>query len=426
MALNDSESDLTFGVELEAIGFFRVLNEGDDVNDSFIRDAWPGYILVPYELEHRAGIYAVQQMIDILRSHNVDINNFDHSVVGPPYPSPPSAEPTRHSPNCANPLYHRWTLKRDASVRLLQDVDDHMSDITDSLIDNPGRRVGYLALELISPAVKASSVDDMVEVFTVIEHFQGLFKLHVNSTTGLHVHVGMGRRWFTAQWLNQIAALTWAADAILTYVHPDHRRNNHYCMRNRIHSQLAAGMTAAQAMDGASSSFVYVQGSPCPTTEEGAWEIGRCNTSNQIGRLMHVPPAMGPAYNFDNYFPEPSRRGGKTTIEFRQAAGSISPEWVCHWAAICIGVCRYAIFHMDWQFFDHTLVVRCDSVDAGTEPFNEPLDIFLREIGCAASSLFIMAHSHDQRLSRNGPTMDPQPGPRARRRRRRPGPDLLS
>ncbi|KAI1488083.1 putative amidoligase enzyme-domain-containing protein [Biscogniauxia mediterranea] len=83
-------------------------------------------------------------------------------------------------------------------------------------------------------------------------------------------------------------------------------------------------------------------------TLAGCAAILACGSAAEVGALLQAPddqPGQRLNYNFEAYAPEglgerygyPCRR----TLEFREAAGSLDPEWIATWARICVGITRW-------------------------------------------------------------------------------------
>ncbi|KAK3310628.1 uncharacterized protein B0T15DRAFT_518972 [Chaetomium strumarium] len=90
----------------------------------------------------------------------------------------------------------------------------------------------------------------------------------------------------------------------------------------------------------------------------------RCQNRGEVANLLQPPRSISSSgrviynranYNFTHYLPRqgPGRRRGvrweeeqwgvsKSTIEFREAAGTMDPLWVGVWASVCLGIFRFA------------------------------------------------------------------------------------
>ncbi|KAI1653450.1 putative amidoligase enzyme-domain-containing protein [Daldinia decipiens] len=103
-------------------------------------------------------------------------------------------------------------------------------------------------LEITSPALFATE-KSFAEVHHVLTAIYNSFWVFAPETAGLHIHYGRGKDWIPIHHLRRIAAFLYAADPILTQMHPPHRRESErdYCPSNRHYSALAHGISLAQA-----------------------------------------------------------------------------------------------------------------------------------------------------------------------------------
>ncbi|KAI0600132.1 putative amidoligase enzyme-domain-containing protein [Biscogniauxia sp. FL1348] len=94
-------------------------------------------------------------------------------------------------------------------------------------------------------------------------------------------------------------------------------------------------------------------GPPAHTrTLPGCAAILACGSAAEVGALLVQDPSADDEhagrrlnYNFEAYAPEGlGERYGyacRRTLEFREAAGSLDPEWIALWARVCVGVARW-------------------------------------------------------------------------------------
>lgn len=366
----------TFGVELEFLGLYMFLPDGADKETS--QRQYPGIIQMrPGVSKDRASLNALQEVIRYLRHNGVDINDYVAQMASPGLP-PEAPAITPHSANANDRIYHRWTLKWDTSVRINED------DVVE-----PGAE--GLNFELVTPAMlhDAKSYDEIHRVVSLIGE---KYRVVVNSTTGLHVHVGFGPNCMDLSSLKRIAALLWASDAVLNPIHPEDRHNAYYCARNRLHSHLASGHRANRAKPPSEGDSVSI--------EQGLIELQKCTTSNDVARLMVDKWNDAHAYSFKNYV-SGSCAADTPTIEFRQAAGSMNPNWILRWAYICVQMCDWAAKEMEDEDLAY-IAQHCQNIEDGEEDVNEFFREFMRMIGCVDSGDFILSTTHDQR-ARGGP-----------------------
>ncbi|KAI8964155.1 putative amidoligase enzyme-domain-containing protein [Daldinia sp. FL1419] len=131
--------------------------------------------------------------------------------------------------------YIGWVVDRDYSV--IQ--DNNLGPEMDSYL--------WMDLEIKSPALFATE-ESFQEVQHVITALNDNFWIYAPRSAGLHVHYGRGKDWIPIRHLRRIAAFLFAADPILTQMHPPNRRGWEYsfCPSNRLYSILAHGLTKDQ------------------------------------------------------------------------------------------------------------------------------------------------------------------------------------
>ncbi|KAI1099992.1 putative amidoligase enzyme-domain-containing protein [Jackrogersella minutella] len=125
------------------------------------------------------------------------------------------------------------------------DVETAWEIKPDVSLSAPRRDFKWVDMEIISPAERASP-----EAFQAIRHAMSLltstYRMIVNNTCGLHVHVGDGPELMPLQHVKRVIGLIWAADPLLSRLHPPHRRGTYYAPSIRERSNLAHGSNAEQ------------------------------------------------------------------------------------------------------------------------------------------------------------------------------------
>ncbi|GAP83375.2 hypothetical protein SAMD00023353_0202740 [Rosellinia necatrix] len=107
----------------------------------------------------------------------------------------------------------------------------------------------WLGVELRSPA-RWDRPDAYDEIQFVVNLLKAKYRVRVNPSCGLHVHVGNGSRYFDARTLKRVGAFFFAADPMLSRLHAPWRRAGlNFSNSIRYGSQLACtrGMKAADA-----------------------------------------------------------------------------------------------------------------------------------------------------------------------------------
>ncbi|KAK7738973.1 hypothetical protein SLS62_011340 [Diatrype stigma] len=131
--------------------------------------------------------------------------------------------------------YTQWQVEGDASV---DEVDSLGYGTDDSEFDLTSQ---WVAVEIQSPAEYATP-----EGFEAIRSTLGIltqkYRMRVNETCSIHVHVGQGNEPFPLHMIRRIAALSYAAELLLFTLHDPLRRVNTWCKPMREYSNLARGL----------------------------------------------------------------------------------------------------------------------------------------------------------------------------------------
>ncbi|KAI1630787.1 hypothetical protein F4809DRAFT_659390 [Biscogniauxia mediterranea] len=128
-------------------------------------------------------------------------------------------------------MYKEWRVEEEFSLSMPAEIlqQEHMRSYT------------WAAIEVQSPALWVEE-DSFEEIHRVISAIREKYWVYTPRTAGLHVHYGVGKHYIPLPQLRRIAALTFAADPILTQLHPPHRReDNEFCRSNRLYTRLAHG-----------------------------------------------------------------------------------------------------------------------------------------------------------------------------------------
>jgi hypothetical protein len=147
-----TESPMTFGVEIEFIGFYKRLHSFQRLDDPDIMANSRGYVVVNHDDDD---LSALRIMIQTLRLLGLDINNYNAEAAAPEAPAG-APKVTPYSSNSCNPVYHRWTLRWESSLQLVIGEDGHMEGpMADTLVNS----TVAMPLELISPAMKMNAAN---------------------------------------------------------------------------------------------------------------------------------------------------------------------------------------------------------------------------------------------------------------------------
>ncbi|KAJ8119762.1 hypothetical protein ONZ43_g3359 [Nemania bipapillata] len=131
--------------------------------------------------------------------------------------------------------YQDWTVGSDATVSLRPgdtENQEHMSEYD------------WKPIEVASPPLWATE-DSWEEIRRVVEALREEYWIVTPRNAGMHVHYGHGKKYIPFGALRRIAAFLVAVDPIIVQLHPEHRRDNDFCLSNRLYSRVAHGLPAA-------------------------------------------------------------------------------------------------------------------------------------------------------------------------------------
>lgn len=269
--MNDAPFHLTFGVELELIARY---NRADYQNLLLAAEGkvWPREFSPP--LHTRYGILVRMHMIHILNGNGFPTNEYRNSD------------------------FSKWTVDTDGTVY----PDDTSED--------------WYAIELITPVFDSPA--GLKQVETVVQLLVSKFRLHVNESCGLHVHVGNEHRGFTLRTLKNFCSLITAFEDQLDSLHPLHRLQNENAKSTRS---------------------LFYPGAPLP---EKLSIIEQLKTVDDLIHHFHLTgdgeKSKSMAFNFFNLqesLPKPLR-----TIEFRQHQGTLDPKLIINWVVLAFSLVK--------------------------------------------------------------------------------------
>ncbi|KAI1455133.1 putative amidoligase enzyme-domain-containing protein [Annulohypoxylon moriforme] len=185
-----------------------------------------------------------------------------------------------------------WDVKRDLSV-----VMDPKYAEGDSNFNN----YTWMNIELATPALRATDAS-YAEIHHVITTLRETFWMIAPKSAGLHIHYGRGRNYIPPDDFRKIAALLYAADPILTQLHPSVRREEgrRWCNSNRLYSNLAHGMTRLDAE-------TIIEASGLAIAPESEPATGPASEVSNVDRVAR--PTLERGDNFISIFPRGSLEG---------------------------------------------------------------------------------------------------------------------
>lgn len=334
-----------------------------------------------------------------------------------------------------------WQVKYDASLESLRDG-----------LQIPGRHwdVDWVGVEVTSPALWTTE-DSLTDVRSAVDLLNRTYRILTSEACGFHIHVGQGSNFIPLPDLRRAAALFFAADPLLAQLHPAHRLNNFMCMGVRLFSQVAQGLTVANAgselehpqLDNLEDADRNVQSvtdivvpdastppafnrliphgtlqgyptrpgqapQPPPTIPfsynvprgivECAYELLSAPQYDVLAVLVqgNQIPGFRLAYNFSNYNQHKRVDPDRTrTIEFRQPAGTMDPNEIIALVRAHVGFFEFAVNAPFVQLW--SIIARCAQADS--QPGEVPFDVLNL---LASAGLVDEAHAlQDVLLARN-------------------------
>ncbi|RYO88552.1 hypothetical protein DL766_001267 [Monosporascus sp. MC13-8B] len=213
-------SRLSFGAEIEcAVAHLPSWREDPHASHAGL----PPLLRID-ETDERASDEVLQSIRNTLKEHGIGV--YEPPTLGA-MPSSLVDDPAAKLPRR---LRHadKWHVGMDYTVE----------------VDPPLRALyNWQDVEIRTPAFRAGGDGDeaRAEIAYVLDLLRARYRLHLNTSTGFHVHVGNGADWFPAAHLRRLGALVWVADPLLSRLHPPWRRVGEYSNSIRYSSALACG-----------------------------------------------------------------------------------------------------------------------------------------------------------------------------------------
>lgn len=195
--------------------------------------------------------------------------------------------------------YDKWSVVPDGSIKSTSEMDDPRW----AGMSFTGVEVRTPAYPLCSKAIK--------EIQQVLHILDRCFDVFVNSSCGLHVHVGMGRAGFPVNTVKNLCSLVTGFERQFNSLHPLDRIYNLYTKPPGRVLPFSSPSEKLKTIDvlGSISDFV------------------------QLFNMTEELPDSSTAYNLANL-----QYGDKHTIEFRQHAGTLDPIAVTKWIELVTGL----------------------------------------------------------------------------------------
>lgn len=218
------KTQLTFGVEIEFLVPWLLVGQNDPDKD--VKGLSPVLRFARKELQihdsEPIGIIAEELIYERLQD-TLNQLGLDSTLTSTRIPS--------GLPSDVLKQYLKWDVTSDASVS----QEDHLGYV----LHNPtGPLRQWVAIEIQSPVEYATP-----KAFEVIQYalktLTRKYRMHINPTCSVHVHVGKNSERLPLQMIRRIAGLSWAADLLLFTLQDPIRRANTYCKAIAEYSNLA-------------------------------------------------------------------------------------------------------------------------------------------------------------------------------------------
>lgn len=235
------------------------------------------------------------------------------------------------------PDYQKWTVEKDGSVKpersMLETMNPQWANGSrTSLTPEMRAALRYVDVEVVSPVLTYGTAA-FLEVGTAVRTIVSRLPVHVNETTGLHVHVGNQSLGYPLSALKNVATLVSCFEDQFNQIHPAHRLTNDYCALPRW-------------------AFEPDERSPQKMTEiiaeiDSVEKFERRFCTERTSRIH----SNWRAYNFGNAMVE---TGKKKTIEFRQHKGSLDAQEIQRWILLTCNIVRIA-YHANEEAISQAL-----------------------------------------------------------------------
>lgn len=291
--------ELTFGVELEFL--VAVLDPG--VRDPEPTNTRPVYLTGNHPTLTKGAELAVRARVGEALSQ-VAISTVNTKKTE--YEQPPC--PDEEFPQEFFTKPRSWTIKTDESL------------------EAPDKDYVWYPIEIVSPPLLYVG-KHLEDVHKICEALTNNFRVNVNRSCGLHIHVGDGLDGFNHSTIKSLVACLWSFEQQLSLIHPLHRLQNEWSPG--IDGQCALSREAER--DG-------------KTSRSACLDIifGTKSTNDLLDLIGSTNYAFG-AYNFA-YLRTPYEQPTKRTVEFRYHEGTLDPRRVLNWLVVCQGLVKWAMY----------------------------------------------------------------------------------
>ncbi|KAI0425970.1 putative amidoligase enzyme-domain-containing protein [Xylaria sp. FL1042] len=319
-AEDDSTETLTCGVELEFLvaSIHRKAQDPDpDITDKLLYKTERNEPELTVEKEVRAMLLRTLQQLEGVPFRNMGSDrNYQPATI-----------------------YNHWRLGSDVTV--MKFYDDYIAD------SSTGGPYTWTNCELVSPVMDshnyATKIGDVCRVLNTV-------RIHLNDSTGLHVHVGRGNEPFSLLTLKKFVTLYWLTEeAIIKLHHPSRWRHLHCPLLTKSSVLVVEALDNAEATrqrfgDNYQMMKDYVPvGKLTKLQHDQLRLLWNCRNIIDVAELMEVSDVADDltscgrgTVGFQRFLPNGSSRGNIQTFEWRQMAGSLNANHINQWVEACI------------------------------------------------------------------------------------------
>ena len=217
--------------------------------------------------------------------------------------------------------YYKWGVSQDVTISEHTNISDE----------------DVVALELVTRIFDHGDPSSAAEITRVLQAVNDRFKIRNDHTTRFHVHVGQGREGFTLNALKRVACLLVGMEHLLNALVPDRR------VRNDVFKLYCRPPSTLLPFRG-KSVFERIE------LVEGVANM------DELGHVMNPKGCRCVAYNFNNMW-KPQQHVEiehipKTTLEFRQFAGTTDPEEILANVDLCTGLVAFGATCTQAELFE--------------------------------------------------------------------------
>jgi Putative amidoligase enzyme len=169
------------------------------------------------------------------------------------------------------------------------------------------------------------------------------FHLVVNSTCGLHVHIGVSDFGIPVHIVRKLIAFLYCFEPQINAIHPQHRHQLHYTLTLRNNTTLEAQYYRKEGRKMSSKLVIaWILSAPSlPVLIDGLQMSSGGTSAYYMGNLL-PPKLLLDTARITAWEGEQPVQWKKRTIEFRQHEGTLDSDSVAAWVMTVAGLVEYA------------------------------------------------------------------------------------